>query len=170
MSNSITQSDRLETAAAKQEIAELRCLYAKATDLIGTGATAAVAEGRAIYHRIFTPDAVIAASVADSVSGPDAWVDVVVEALEKYEVTQHLIGTQLVDIDQLPSAKNANAGSASMQSYLQAWHSKANGHLWLFMGSYNDQLVYSQTHGWQISNMMLNEIAQENRQLGTEES
>ncbi|MFK7913379.1 MAG: nuclear transport factor 2 family protein [Pseudomonadales bacterium] len=168
MPNANALNERLETAAAKQEIAELRCLYAKATDLIGTGEPAAVAEGRAIYHRIFTPDAVIAASVADSVTGPDAWVDVVLEALEDYRETQHLIGTQLVDIEALPGT--ANAGSARMQSYLQAWHSKANGHLWLFMGSYDDQVIYSDAHGWQISNMMLNEIVQENRQLGTDEA
>lgn len=168
MPNSNAQTDRLEIVAAKQEIAELRCLYAKATDLIGSGAPDAVAEGRAIYHRIFTPDATIAASMEDSVTGPDAWVDVVLEALEDYQDTQHLIGTQLVDIDSLPGADGT--GSGRMQSYLQAWHSKANGQLWLFMGSYDDQVVYSEANGWQIANMMLSEVAQETRQLGTDEA
>lgn len=168
MPNRKAPSDRLETAVAKQEIAELRCLYAKATDLIGSGVPAAVAEGRAIYHRIFTPDAVIAASMEDSVTGPDAWVDVVLEALEDYQDTQHLIGTQLVDIESLP--RTDGSGSARMQSYLQAWHSKANGQLWLFMGSYDDQVVHSEANGWQIANMMLSEVAQETRQLGADEA
>lgn len=161
------QITRLETAAAKAQIAELRCLYAKATDLIGTGEADAVATGRAIYHRIFTPDASIAASLTDSVTGPDAWVDIVVEALEEYQDTQHLIGTQLVNISALPDSKGV--GRATMQSYLQAWHSKADGYLWLFIGSYEDQLVHSTEHGWQIERMMLSQISEERRYLGTED-
>lgn len=158
------QSDAMATAVAKQEIAELRCLYARATDLIGTTQPEAVAEGRQIYHRIFTPTAIIGATGRDDVTGPDAWVDVVLDALKVYEKTQHLIGTQLVEIQSLPNVELAQ-GRASMSSYLQAWHAKADGELWLFIGSYTDQLVHSPEQGWQISRMMLEQVSGETRQL-----
>lgn len=154
----------IATAVAKQQIAELRCLYAKATDLIGTTEPQAVAEGRRIYHQIFRPDAVIGATGRDDVTGPDAWVDVVLDALKVYEKTQHLIGTQLVEVQSLPDG-GAATGRASMTSYLQAWHAKADGELWLFIGSYADQLVHSPQQGWQIAKMMLSQVSGETRQL-----
>lgn len=159
----------VDTAAAKQQIAELRCLYARATDLIGTIEPRNVEEGRRIYHQIFRPDAVIGATGRDSVTGPDAWVDVVIDALKVYEKTQHLIGTQLVTIDALPG-HDEGPGKASMSSYLQAWHAKADGELWLFLGTYSDELSYSADKGWQIANMMLNQVSGETRQLGVAES
>lgn len=166
MALSQNQITRLETAAAKQEIVELRSLYARATDLLGTGDTSALAEGRAIYHRIFTTDAVIAATGVDTVKGPDAWVEVVVDALADYQDTQHLIGSNLVTIDALPGA--GKPGAAHMMSYLQAWHAKANDDLWLFIGTYDDELVHSEAHGWQIAKMTLSQVSGENRKLGTD--
>lgn len=158
------RDDAIATSIAKQEIAELRCQYARATDLIGTAQTDAVAEGRRIYHRIFKSDAVIGATGRDNVTGPDAWVEVVLNALKVYEKTQHLIGTQLVDIETLPS-RTGEVGKANMSSYLQAWHAKADGELWLFIGSYADEVQYSPEHGWQISHMMLEQVSGETRQL-----
>lgn len=150
---------------AKQEIAELRRLYARATDLIGMASEDSIAEGRAIYHCIFTPDAAIDASGAESSVGPDGWVDVVLKFLKDYEVTQHLIGTQLVDVDSLPDAKG-NGGAASMLSYVQAWHSTAD-EVWLFLGTYKDKLSFSNEAGWQISEMFLEPTVIERRPFGT---
>ena len=48
---------RAETVADKQEIETLQRLYAKATDKLGKKSPEIRAEGRKIYHRIFTPDA-----------------------------------------------------------------------------------------------------------------
>ncbi len=158
------RDDAVATCVAKQQIAELRCQYARATDLIGTTQTEAVAQGRRIYHRIFRPDAVIGATGRDNVTGPDAWVEVVLDALKVYDKTQHLIGTQLVDIESLPGRKG-ELGKANMSSYLQAWHAKADGELWLFIGSYDDAVVHSPEHGWQIANMMLTQVSGETRQL-----
>ena len=123
-----------------------------------------MAEGRRIYHRIFTHTAVIGATGREDVIGPDVWIEVVLDALKVYEKTQHLIGTQLVEVQSLPNP-SAAVGSASMSSYLQAWHAKADGELWLFIGSYADQLVYSSEHGWQIARMMLEQVSGETRQL-----
>ena len=150
---------------AKQQIAELRQLYGFATDLIGTADPANVEEGRAIYRRIFAADASIGASGVPSVRGPDAWTDVVLDALKVYEATQHLIGTQRVDVHALPDA-NGQGGRASMQSYLQAWHAKADGELWTFIGTYHDEATYTPSRGWQIQSMVLKQVSGDVRQLG----
>ena len=49
----------LAEVIARQEIEYLRRLYARATDLIGTGDEQAKSQGLAIYERIFTPDVTI---------------------------------------------------------------------------------------------------------------
>ena len=134
-----------------QEIEYLRRLYAKATDLIGTHDELKVAEGRAIYARIFTPDAKIRTAPltgeALTANNPEEWVDVVLDALGDYVGTQHLIGTQLVTL---------NGDEAHMQSYLSAWHGRADGSAWIFMGTYEDH-VRKTAAGWQIYDMTLHE-------------
>jgi hypothetical protein len=157
--------ERLRLLTARQEICELRHAYGIATDLIGGNREPGLGEGRDIYRRIFTADARIGAAGIDPVTGPDAWVDVVAGALQRFSATQHLIGTQHVTALRLPDAGGAG-GTARMQSYLQAWHSTADGDLWLFMGTYQDELVYSESHGWQIASMMLHQVAADYRRLG----
>ncbi len=170
-----TQSDGgtsgIEATIARQDIEYLRRLYATATDLIGTGKEGAIAEGRAIYHRIFTPDALIRTTSGGEenyrAKGPDEWVDVVADALAKYRATQHLIGTQIVDIValELDAQSGIVAGKATMQSYLQAWHEEADS-VWLFLGTYTDRVEYIGGTGWQILEMTLDEVAGETRALG----
>ena len=149
---------------AKQEIAELRRQYALATDLIGLDTEEGVAQGREIYHRIFTPDAKIGATGSPPSVGPDAWVKVANDALKVYQDTQHLIGTQVVDLKSLPGP-DGKGGEASMSSYLQAWHAKADGELWLFIGTYYDKLTYTPGKGWQIYEMMLNQVSGDTRKI-----
>jgi len=150
---------------AKEEIAELRRLYARATDLIGLDTEAGVAEGRATYHRVFTSDAKIGATGQPRVTGPDAWVKVANDALREYQDTQHLIGTQIVNVLQLPDAEG-RGGEATMTSYLQAWHAKADGELWLFIGTYHDKARSTPGIGWQIYDMSLQQVSGDRRQLG----
>jgi hypothetical protein len=161
----LADDERLRRQMARQEIQELRHAYGIATDLIGANREPGLSEGRDIYRRIFTPEARIGAAGIDPVRGPDAWVEVVAGALEEFNATQHLIGTQHVTDLRLPDAGGAG-GTARMQSYLQAWHSTADGDLWLFMGTYQDELVYSAAEGWQIASMMLHQIAADHRKLG----
>ena len=149
---------------AKQEIAELRRLYALATDLIGLDTEEGVAQGREIYHRIFTPDAQIGASGQEPQVGPDAWVKIANAALKIYQDTQHLIGTQVVDLQAMPDSAG-KGGQASMSSYLQAWHAKADGELWLFIGTYHDKLTYTPGKGWQIYEMMLEQVSGDTRKI-----
>ena len=155
------QTTNTDMMLAKQAIHELKHLYARATDLIGIADDASIAQGRDIYHRIFAPNASIGAAGIDPVTGPDAWVDVVYDALKDYESTQHLIGTQLAEVASLPDAAG-NGGSASMLSYVQAWHSTKD-EVWLFMGAYHDKLTYSRDGGWQISEMMLEQMDADRR-------
>ena len=157
-------------ALARQQIEYLRRLYARATDLLGTGQDSAIDEGTKIYHEIFTPDADLRTSGGTAepfqATGPQAWADVVVDALDEYSATQHLIGTQLVHIDTLAEADGViSKGHASMSSYLQAWHSTDAGKLWLFIGTYQDEVVYLPGKGWQISAMNLVQVSGENREI-----
>ena len=154
----------MQEAVARQEIKELRHAYGIATDRIGSNTEEGIAEGRAIYRRIFTAGANIGAAGVDPVTGPDAWVDVVKTALAPYNATQHLIGTQHVTDLVLPGM-GGTGGKARISSYLQAWHSKADGQLWLFMGTYDEDVVYTPGTGWQIERMLLRQIAADYRQI-----
>ena len=159
---------------ARQEIEYLRRLYAKATDMIGTNQPALVAEGTEIYARIFTPDVVIASydkkgEVGFESQGASGWVDVVADALKVYTSTQHLIGTQLVDLHQLDLNDEGQivAGSASMESYLQAWHEHdKQQRLWLYIGTYTDKVRFEPGIGWRIYEMALSQVGGERRDLG----
>jgi hypothetical protein len=159
-------------AAAKtqaiQEIEYLRRWYAKGTDLIGSAEPDAIAEGRAIYHRVFAPDAKLNAGPDRSLVGPDAWVDLVLGALGDLGPTQHLVGTQLVEIKslELDDACNVLAGTAYMESYVQAWHELKDDKVWLFLGSYFDDAVYIPGTGWRITKMDLQQVAGETRHMG----
>ena len=158
---------------ARMDIQYLQQLYAKATDVIGTNTEAGIAEGRAIYHRIFTKDAMVRAGRVDGdqfvSQGPDGWVDVVKGALAEYSSTQHLIGTQLVKIEKLETDAQGTvtAGAASMESYLQAWHENRPANtLWLFLGTYASKVRFNPGVGWQIHDMLLTQTGGENRALG----
>lgn len=164
MSDAVMQAGVRELLA-REEIKGLRHAYGVATDLIGRNTPADVEAGRAIYHRIFTADAVIGAATVETVTGPDAWVDIVAEALEPYSATQHLIGTQFITGLVLPDAEG-RGGAAHMTSYLQAWHAKPNDDLWLFLGTYEEDLVYSPACGWQIRTMILHQVSGDYRKLG----
>lgn len=161
-----------ETAAktqAIQEIEYLRRWYAKATDQIGIATPESIAEGRAIYHRVFTADAQLDAGPdREPQVGPDGWVDLVLGALGELGPTQHLIGTQLVEIKSLVLDDECKvvAGSATMESYLQAWHEQKDEKVWLFLGTYFDDAVFIPGTGWRIEKMILQQVAGETRYMG----
>ena len=148
---------------ATQQIEYLRKKYGLATDLIGSKVPESIEEGRAIYRAIFAPEVKISASnggegpTFDAV-GADAWVDVVVHALLPFAVTQHLIGTQLVTIDSLPNSEGMG-GSASMVSYVQAWHADPGGVVDIFIGTYRDKVAFTPQLGWQIIEMRLEKVS-----------
>ncbi len=158
---------------ARQDIQYLQQLYAKATDIIGTNTEEGIEQGRAIYHRIFTPDAMIRAGGrgADPLvrQGPDGWVEVVIEALDQYSSTQHLIGTQVVEVESMDvdGQGAVTAGEGRMESYLQAWHeNRPEGNVWLFLGTYDSKVRFTPGVGWQMYDMTLTQVAGELRDLG----
>lgn len=153
---------------AIQEIEYLRRWYAKATDKIGENSDSSIKEGRDIYHRVFSKDAELGAGPDfDAVTGPDAWITVVIDALGPLGPTQHLIGTQVVDIQDLQLDDDCNivAGSAHMESYLQAWHERKDEKVWLYLGTYFDEVKFVPGIGWQITKMDLVQVAGETRYM-----
>ena len=142
--------DRSSLVADKHEIETLQRLYAKATDAIGLGSSEKIEEGRAIYHRIYTDDVDIStantgAKVELKAVGPDAWVDVVYGALKDYTGTQHLIGTQLTEV---------NGDEGCLESYLNAWHKNPDESVYYFLGTYIST-VRRYEEGWKIYQMVL---------------
>ena len=142
--------DRSSLAADKHEIETLQRLYAKATDAIGLGSSEKIEEGRAIYHRIYTDDVDIStantgAKVELKAVGPDAWADVVYGALKDYTGTQHLIGTQLTEV---------NGDEGCLESYLNAWHKNPDESVYYFLGTYISK-VRRYEEGWKIYQMVL---------------
>lgn len=142
-------------------IEQLQRLYAKATDTIGRGGEADIAAGRALYHRIYTPDVQIRTANTGgkplTATGPDAWVDVVHSALKDYTGTQHLIGTQLVELGDAEGQavrQETEQPTAIMESYVNAWHKNADGSVYLFLGTYISKVRHSEL-GWQIFDMTL---------------
>jgi hypothetical protein len=160
-----------EIAIARQEIEYLRRWYARATDLLGVDNPESIIEGRTIYHRIFTRDAVMRYTVSGAeklrATGADEWADIVHKSLRKYVATQHLIGTQLVEIEKLSLNENGNviAGEATMSSYLQAWHAYSED-LLIVIGTYQDKVRFTPGKGWQIYDMNLVLVSEESRALG----
>ena len=153
---------------AIQEIEYLKRWYAKATDQIGIATPESIAEGRAIYHRVFTADAQLDAGPGrEPQVGPDGWLDLVLGALGELGPTQHLIGTQLVKIKslELDGECNVLAGSATMESYLQAWHEQKDEKVWLFLGTYFEDAVFIPDTGWRIEKMILRQVAGETRYM-----
>ena len=143
-------NDRSSLVADKHEIETLQRLYAKATDAIGLGSSEKIEEGRAIYHRIYTDDVDIStantgAKVELKAVGPDAWVDVVYGALKDYTGTQHLIGTQLTEV---------NGDEGCLESYLNAWHKNPDESVYYFLGTYISK-VRRYEEGWKIYQMVL---------------
>ena len=155
--------DPVAITVATQRIEYLRKQYGLATDLIGSKLPENIEQGRAIYRAIFAPEVKISASnggdgpTFDAV-GADAWVDVVIHALQPFAVTQHLIGTQLVTIDALPDS-DGMGGSASMVSYVQAWHADPGKFVDIFIGTYRDKVAFDSHIGWQIIEMRLEKVS-----------
>ena len=161
-----------DQTAAVQEIEYLRRLYAVATDQLGINTEASIANGMVTYRRIFTPDVTVRVTGAGTdplrATGPDGWAKIANDALADYVATQHLIGTQLVEIHDIEfdATGNVVSGDASMSRYLQAWHAGADDTVWVFIGTYYDKVRYSPGIGWQIYDMELMRVSGENRALG----
>ena len=163
----------VDEVVAKAQISELRRLYGKATDLLGAGRDHdGLSEeglsrdvkqfmGRRIYNQIFTTDAnIVAGSLIGT--GGDEWADIVASALASFTATQHMLGTQLVEIDELPSE---HGGGGTMQTYLNALHEFApGGTILIVRGTYFDKVRYTPTAGWQIYDMNLVFTAVETRE------
>ncbi len=167
----------IDEVVAKAQIMELRRMYGRATDLLGAGKdhdhfgqdgplSTEIKHfiARNIYRRIFTEDATISASGGALTGvGPDDWADKVAGALGVFSATQHMLGTQLVEINTLPDDVRGGGG-ATMQSYLNALHEFApGGNIFIYRGTYFDKVRYTPEVGWQIYDMELVQVSGELR-------
>ena len=121
----------MTTVGATQNIEYLQRWYARATDLIGTNDPSNIEEGRAIYHRIFTPDVRISASDPGAnrefaAQGPDRWVDVVAGAgtASSYDCEYCPKGKHQPDTHADSKARTACAGCAAGQYKSSKYYSK----------------------------------------------
>jgi hypothetical protein len=138
-------------------IRQLSVNYALATDAIGRGE---IEHGREVYRRTFTRDAHIRAGVAPVHVGPDAWVTFVHSVLSKYTVTQHLIGTLDVVLDQ---SDGGPPSSATMTTYLHASHVlMPGGIITVVLGTYFDDVIRT-PDGWRIARRTLITVSSETR-------
>ena len=81
-------------------------------------------------------------------------------ALSVFDSTQHLLGTQIVDVESLPDDGGVG-GSGSMTSYLQAWHHDPDRVIDIYLGTYYSKVRYTPGVGWQIYDMRLEKVAGE---------
>jgi hypothetical protein len=167
----LTPKEHYQLALARQEIEYLRRLYGRATDALGkTDDEEARRFGIETYHRIFTDDVKVRVTGTDHPlegEGPQAWIDVVTNALKDYETTQHLIGTQLVRFENVRfDGGNIVCGTASMSSYLHAWHAWPDRRVRVVLGTYEDKVRFSMDHGWRIFDMTLEHASAEHRMMG----
>ncbi len=159
-------NEGLMRAQATQEIEYLRRWYAKATDKIGLADEASVESGRSIYHRVFAPDATLDAGPdREPQVGPDAWVDLVLSVLGPMGPTQHLIGTQVVDIKSLVFNDACEVVSAlPAWRVTQAWHELTDENkVWIYLGTYFDEVEFESGQGWRIVDMKMEQMAGETR-------
>jgi hypothetical protein len=144
---------RFELASATQpnaefEIQQLASCYALGTDAIGRGN---LLEGKNIYQKCFTQDAVLTAIFPDGASetryGTNSWADFVYSVFQGngYQLTQHLMGTINISVQ---------GNQATMTSYLHATHKRSETSIDVANGTYEDQIVRKNGQ-WQIRNRTL---------------
>lgn len=167
----LTPGEHYQLALARQEIEYLRRLYGRATDALGkVDDEESVRFGVETYHRIFTDD--VKVRVTGSANplegeGPEAWIQVVTNALKDFETTQHLIGTQLVQFEDVKfDGASIVCGDATMSSYLHAWHAWPDRKVRVVLGTYEDKVKFTASKGWQIYDMTLQHASAEHRMLG----
>ena len=152
------------------DIEYLQRLYAQATDLLGLTDPASISRGTSIYQNIFSQDlqASFYGSGINTIrkSGINDWLELVTSSLGPMGPTQHLIGTQVVDITELKidDAGNILKGEAMMKSYLQAWHTLPDQKVWLALGTYYSKVRFSDGK-WKIWQMDLELTVDETRQF-----
>ncbi len=164
-------------AEARQDVEYLRKWYGIATDMLGWRDPESVKKARSIYTKIFTPDCKIylapyplVPGTAPTRVGPDGWADFVENVYKNVVSTQHLLGTQVAEIDEMPDGipgkGKSSKGHASCVSYLNAWNvSQVDGQnkLTITISTYRDLARVTPGVGWQIYNMHLSRVSGESR-------
>jgi hypothetical protein len=146
--------------SAKQEIAVLQRRYAQATDMIAADSAGNEAKVVSIYQKIFTEDAEMGVLDQLTLEGPMLWLELVKTTFVPLSNAQHMIGSQVVELESLPDEKG-HGGAATMRSYLQATHVNNDGTLERVLGTYISTAIYRPGTGWKLSKMTLEILSTE---------
>jgi hypothetical protein len=146
------RDEAVEHALAKADIAELQRRYVRAADrLVGADDPEPSA---AVYRRVFTADARIVVTGQVSATGPEEWLAISRATQAGLRATQHMIGTQVVDVHALPDV-DGTGGSATMTSAVQVSQMPEDGGVARLLGTYTSELVHAPGAGWKIDAMTL---------------
>ena len=165
-------------AEARQDVEYLRRWYGIGTDLLGLrNDPESLKRGRSIYAKVFTPDSQIylgphpiPAGAPPTRVGPDAWADFVENVYKTVVSTQHLLGTQIAEIDEMPDGipgkGRSKKGHGTCISYLHAWNISLVGgenKLTITISIYRDSAKVVPGVGWQIYHSNLTRVSGESR-------
>ncbi|MFT6955379.1 MAG: hypothetical protein ACJAYC_000372 [Halieaceae bacterium] len=145
---------------AKQDIAVLQRRYAQATDMIAADSAGNEAKVVSIYQTIFTEDAEMGVLDQLTLEGPMLWLELVKTTFVPLSNAQHMIGSQVVEIQSLPD-EQGHGGAATMRSYVQATHVNKDGTLERVLGTYISTAIYLPDSGWKLSKMTLEILSTE---------
>ncbi len=86
-----------------------------------------------MYRSCFADDVEVVGFGEETIHGGDAWTDYVVNALERFGPTQHMLGPQLATI---------NGDEASCRTDVQAWHTlkEPAGETLVLWATYNSNM------------------------------
>jgi hypothetical protein len=146
--------------SAKQDIAVLQRRYAQATDMIAADSAGNEARVVSIYQTIFTEDAEMGVLDQLTLEGPMLWLELVKTTFVPLSNAQHMIGSQVVELESLPDEKG-HGGAATMRSYVQATHVNNDGTLERVLGTYISTAIYLPDSGWKLSKMTLEILSTE---------
>ena len=87
-----------------------------------------------LYRRCFTDDVEVVGMGKETVYGLEAWMEFVIEALSKYDATQHMLGPQLATID---------GDKATTRTDLQALHNLKDqpGKMFILWATYVSDMI-----------------------------
>ncbi|MEI7754275.1 MAG: nuclear transport factor 2 family protein [Actinomycetota bacterium] len=135
----MTANDQLDRLQSHDDIRQLIARYCWALDTLD----------RELFNTVFTPDAT-ARLGRGTQHGPDEMWALIHSVLATLDLSQHLVGSQLIDL-------HAEGSTATSRCHFHAQHVRASaegGSQYVIAGRYDDQLVRT-SHGWRIAHRKL---------------
>ena len=135
----MTANDQLDRLQSHDDIRQLIARYCWALDTLD----------RELFNTVFAPDAT-ARLGRGTQHGPDEMWTLIHSVLATLDLSQHLVGSQLIDL-------HADGATATSRCHFHAQHERASaegGSQYVIAGRYDDQLVRTSL-GWRIAHRKL---------------